>query len=125
MRCVVALFVLGLAPSGALAEGLPILGTYGDEAGCATSAGHAPAGDSLLIVQADEITGYESVCEVAESFPLKDGGFVVLAACAAEGLREVRHFTVLPDAEYTSLGVHAEDGRFLGTVRPCTQESAQ
>ena len=98
---------------------LPVVAPYGDEAGCARAAGEAAAGDSAILLDEGGISLHETRCEAAALHPLRDGAFVVLAACQAEGTREVRSYTLVPDAEYLSLTLHASDGRVLGTVRPC------
>ena len=98
---------------------LPLTGAYGDEAGCARAEGLASEGDTLLLLEPDGLTLPEAVCETAAVHPLRDGAFVMLGACRAEGAREVRSYTLVPDNEYLSFTLHAEDGQELGTVRPC------
>lgn len=119
-RCL--LVSLSLVWTGsAVAQGLPIEGTWGDENGCKVLAQGVAFTDEYTILKADELRRHESSCEILDVKTAKTGEHVVRTLCGGEGELWLNDFVVVADPEdKTVLRIHGGPGGGEPySVRPC------
>ena len=82
LLAVFSLFSIQVAP--ALAEGLDITGTYGNEAGCKFATTQEPTEDMQLI-DANEYRTYAALCSFIQVIKVNEFTRVMTSICASEG----------------------------------------
>lgn len=104
----------------ASAQSLDIEGVYGNETGCRVEADGPYGGDDKFILRPSELEAHESLCEIVGVMPARTGASVVTTLCQAEGMYEIRMYTISqPDPENDSLLVFFSTGELWHEVRPC------
>lgn len=115
--------ILGAAltafPAGA-AE-LKLDGTWGNEAGCKFAVTQDNSDDSYVLLKADGVQTYGTLCDWVQVFPGK-GAQVAIGLCGYEGEGGLgsETFVIAPDmADPAKLNIYANNGEVWAEVRKC------
>lgn len=84
LRLLAAFSLLSIQVAPALAEGLDITGTYGNEAGCKFATTQTPTEDMVLL-NAQEYRTYAALCSFVQVIKVNDFTRVMTSICASEG----------------------------------------
>lgn len=112
---------LGGAGAAAAGSTLALDGSWGNAAGCRYALTQDNSDDSYLLLTADGIQTYATLCDWVQVFPGK-GGQVAIGLCGYEGEGGLgsETFVIAPDmADPGLIRIHVSSGEVYGEVRKC------